>query len=228
MRDVPLSLEADALFEKIVIRQRGGYCFELNALFAWLLKMIGFKVKDYFARFLRDEPTIPMRRHRVMRVSCGSEDYLCDVGVGGTIPRRPVPVYCGTPCVQGDETYKLEREPFLGYVLYELKKDGWRRLYSFTEEEQLETDFAATSFYCERHPDSFFRTRDMVHIFTEDGRKSIAGREFKIFAPEGVRVTNVTTEDEYRDILARHFGITQFLPPNTCQNPATINMAARI
>jgi arylamine N-acetyltransferase len=33
LRRVPLSLEIPDLFDKIVTRRRGGYCFELNALF---------------------------------------------------------------------------------------------------------------------------------------------------------------------------------------------------
>ncbi len=207
MRGVPLSLDADALFEKIVLRRRGGYCFELNALFSWLLKTVGFTVKNYMARFLRDEPEIPMRRHRVLRVTCGSEDYLCDVGVGGMIPRRPIPLYDGVVSKQHGREYKLELEPFLGYVLYELKEDEWRRLYSFTEEEQLEKDYIAPSFYCEKYPDSYFRQFDMVHIFTEDGRKSVEGRELRIFAPEGVTVYEPATEQAYEELLKIHFGI---------------------
>ena len=40
----PIDLRLDALFEKIVRRHRGGFCYELNGLFAWLLHELGFKV----------------------------------------------------------------------------------------------------------------------------------------------------------------------------------------
>ena len=69
MRGVPLSLEIDDLFRKIVLNHRGGYCFELNGLFSWLLGELGYEVTGYFARFLRSAgDTIPMRGHQVMRV----------------------------------------------------------------------------------------------------------------------------------------------------------------
>src|SRR5262245_6174322 len=40
----PIVLEHDALFEKIVLRRRGGFCYELNGLFAALLSALGFEV----------------------------------------------------------------------------------------------------------------------------------------------------------------------------------------
>lgn len=207
MREIPLSLEVDDIFEKIVLRGRGGYCFELNALFAWLLRSLGFKVIDYMARFLKDEPEIPMRRHRVLLVSCAEGNYLCDVGVGVVVPRKPLPMTIGKVSEQNGEKYIIERDDFLGNVLYEWRHDSWRKLYAFTEEPQLEKDFHAISFYCEKHPESFFRTQDMVHIFTDNGRKSVAGKEIRIFDPEGVNILRPATEAAYHELLKLHFGI---------------------
>ncbi|TFB10035.1 arylamine N-acetyltransferase, partial [Candidatus Marinimicrobia bacterium MT.SAG.4] len=46
----PIVLEDDALFEKIVARRRGGFCYELNGLFAALLRALGFNVSMLSAR----------------------------------------------------------------------------------------------------------------------------------------------------------------------------------
>src|SRR5688572_18227184 len=40
----PIILEDGALFEKIVGQRRGGFCYELNGLFAALLRSLGFSV----------------------------------------------------------------------------------------------------------------------------------------------------------------------------------------
>ena len=40
----PIVLEDEALFGKIVQRRRGGFCYELNGLFALLLRTLGYKV----------------------------------------------------------------------------------------------------------------------------------------------------------------------------------------
>ena len=43
--NVRKTLDYQILYEKIVINERGGWCSELNGMFAWLLSRIGFKVQ---------------------------------------------------------------------------------------------------------------------------------------------------------------------------------------
>ena len=207
MRNTPLSLEIPALYEKIVIRRRGGYCFELNALFAWLLREIGFTVTEHFARYLRNEPALPKRRHRTLGVECAGKLYLCDVGVGEPIPRTPMLLRAGTMLKQHNEQYKITRDPNLGYVLTEYRKDAWLPVYAFTTEPAIPEDFTAISYYCETHPASFFRSQDMVHRFTPDGRKTIAGRTFRHHSKNGTTGYEVRGEGAYRRLLLREFGI---------------------
>ena len=38
----PIVLDVEALFEKIVTRRRGGFCYELNGLFGAMLQALGF------------------------------------------------------------------------------------------------------------------------------------------------------------------------------------------
>jgi N-hydroxyarylamine O-acetyltransferase len=40
----PIVLDPDALFDKIVVRRRGGFCHELNGMFAVLLREFGYEV----------------------------------------------------------------------------------------------------------------------------------------------------------------------------------------
>ncbi|WP_127581884.1 arylamine N-acetyltransferase family protein [Paenibacillus koleovorans] len=205
---VPLSLAIPDLYSKIVERRRGGFCFELNSLFGWLLRELGFEVTDLFARFWRDEPNPPpKRRHQVFRVDIDGIAYLCDVGVGGIVPREPVRLVEGEEQRQGNETYRMDVDPYFGWVLMELKKGDWVRIYSFTEEPQLSKDFYTASFWCEYAPDSIFRTNTMVAIRTKEGRNTIAGREFRIFTSEGVKAFTPETEEDYRVALRTYFGI---------------------
>src|ERR671921_759652 len=46
----PILLTEEALWNKIVVQKRGGFCYELNGLFARLLKEIGFHVTYLNAR----------------------------------------------------------------------------------------------------------------------------------------------------------------------------------
>lgn len=207
---VPLSLEIEALYEKIVVRRRGGYCFELNALFGWLLRELGYPVTDLFSRFWREEPDPPpKRRHHVLKVEAEGEVYLCDVGVGGIVPRRPLPLVELLEQRQGGECYRLERDASFGWVLCEQKHEGWSWIYSFTEEPQLPKDFVMASYWCEHAPDSIFTHTTMAAIRTREGRNTIAGEEFRFFSEEGVRVFTPESKAEYDAALRDYFGIVR-------------------
>lgn len=195
IRGVPTSLEADALYRKIVEEGRGGLCFELNGSFGNLLRALGYKITDYAARYLRGETELPMRRHRVMKVEASDGVWLCDVGIGEICQREPINMTEGLVQEQFGETYKLEKEDFLGWVLYDMYKGAWRKFYSFTEEPQLEADFIAPNFYCEKHPESPFNKDEMFALKTLEGRKTLDGHVYKEFRNGEVTVRELKAEE---------------------------------
>ncbi|MFE5320847.1 arylamine N-acetyltransferase [Paenibacillus sp. NPDC056579] len=219
---VPLSLEITDLYNKIVINRRGGYCFELNALFGWLLRQLGFKVTDLFARFWRDETVLPpKRRHHVLLVDISGKRFLCDVGVGGVVPLRPIQVIEQVAQQQNDEAYQLKRDENYGWMLNEQKDDSWRLIYSFTEEPQLLIDYYAASYWCESAPHSPFKESAIAAIRTEDGRHTLKGIEFRTFTAEGVSTYIPQTEDEFIHALKTYFGISLSNLPASIKFDAT-------
>jgi len=206
----PLCLDKEALFEKIVERGRGGYCFELNGILSWFYKSLGFTVHDYFARFLRNEEGIPMCRHRVLSVECKGKLYFCDIGIGQKAPRYPLVMEEGYVQEQFGETYKFEKDTDLGWVLYDLHAGTWRPFISFTEEKKYEVDFIQPSFYCEAHPASPFNKAPILSIKTKDGRKTINGRDFKMFSGEEViYIEENITDARMKAILEKEFHLEE-------------------
>lgn len=205
IRGIPTSLEEDALFEKIVVNHRGGLCFELNGSFGNLLRELGYGVTDLAARYLRGETTIPMRRHRVLKVQATDGVWLCDVGIGEICPREPVQLLEGVVQEQFGELYKLEKDTFLGWVLMDFYKGQWRQFYSFTEEPQLMVDYIAPNFYCEMHPDSPFNKQEMFSLKTAEGRITLDGNLYKEFRADGVEARELT-DSEMADAYGR-FGL---------------------
>lgn len=180
----PIDLSPEALYDKIVLRGRGGYCFELNGLLAYMLREMGFSVTERFARYLRGEPVIPMRRHRVVIVTLPDGDYMCDIGVGQIAPRLPLKLEEGLVQGQNGETYRFERDPRHGWVLWDLHHGAWREYICFTDDEAYDVDFAQPSFFCEHHPESVFNKEPMIAIKTVEGRCTIDGRVYKVFHGE--------------------------------------------
>lgn len=205
LRGIPTSLSEDALFSKIVEQGRGGLCFELNGCLGNLLRALGYTVTDYAARYLRGESTIPMRRHRVLKVQATDGTWLCDVGIGEVAQREPIKLVEGLEQPQFGEIYKLTKEDFLGWVLWDFHKGSWRKFYSFTEEPQLTVDFEAGNFYCEKHPDSPFNKTEMFAMKTLSGRITLDGNVYKEFDGDKVSVREITEEE--KDVFYGKFGL---------------------
>lgn len=204
---IPLSLEEDDLFQKVVSEKRGGYCFELNGIFAWLLRELGYSVDEYFARFLRGEPEPPKPRHRVLSVTAGGERYLCDVGVGAKAPRLPLVMKEDIEQEQFGEVYKFIKDDFLGWVIMEKVNGEWKPYFSFTENRQLLKDFYTPSFYCEKHPDSPF-LYNMLSLKTDTGRYTVDKNEFKVWKDNMVTECRIVTDEELEKICVEYFGMT--------------------
>lgn len=205
----PISLNRDALYEKIVVNHRGGYCFEVNELLGHLLRDLGYEVTDLFGRFLRGESGIPMRRHHVLMVRCIDDEipYIADVGVGTGSPNMPMRMTVGEEVQDGAVCYRFTKHDFFGWVLEDKKQGEWGPVYGFTEEPQAPIDFLATSFWCEHAKESIFNKGAMVSLRTETGRRTIDVDEARIFDGDHVTVLPLETWEEKEKILKEWFGL---------------------
>ena len=205
----PILLTHEALYEKIVVRNRGGYCFEVNELLGWLLRELGYEVTDLFGRFLRGESGVPMRRHHVLMVKCLDDDtpWLADVGVGTGSPNLPMRMKEGEVLQDGVIRYRLTKQDFFGWVLEDKKQEQWGPVYSFTEEPNAPIDYVTASFWCEHAEESIFNKAAMVSLRTETGRRTIDGDEARIFDGNDVTVLPLNSMAEKRQILKDWFGV---------------------
>src|SRR5512146_3142420 len=87
----PINLETAALYDKIVRRHRGGFCYELNGLFAWLLRLLGFDVTMLSVEVAEPGGAFsPAYDHLALLVrQVEGADWLADVGFGDSF-RRPL------------------------------------------------------------------------------------------------------------------------------------------
>src|SRR6187431_1409749 len=84
-----VSMVPEDIVNKIVYGQRGGYCYEVNSLFAMALTALGFEYDIIGARPM----FYPQRRpksHMVIVVKIGEERWLCDTGFGSFGLRAPI------------------------------------------------------------------------------------------------------------------------------------------
>lgn len=205
-----VSLALPDLYGKIVDRRRGGYCFELNGLFGWLLRELGFDVDRLSARVLgEDGDRRPPANHHTLRVWL-DRPYLVDVGLGSPRLRRPLPFdgavrsdaagidwrVAGSDRPDADHTVRT-REP---------GEDGWTIRYDLRTEPRELRFFEATCEYLATAPESPFTGDPVVIVATERGYAKLSPGTLTRVTGGDERERSID-RDEWYDLLEREFGI---------------------
>lgn len=194
----PLSLELPALFDKIVTRQRGGFCYELNGLFAWLLKSLGYTVTHLSARVANAEGTFgPEFDHLALLVENGPDErWLADVGFGDGF-MEPLRVEPGRGQPQGQWTYGLDDHDG-GYRLWRGDPAGAVELqYAFTlQPRRFSADFEPMCHYQQTSLESHFTQHRLVTLATPGGRLTLSDRRW-IVTEGGERREQAIDEAEF-------------------------------
>ena len=207
---VPVQLSEEALWDKIVIRRRGGFCYELNGMFAWLLKQIGFDVTYLNGRVYNGEG----KRGRefdhltlLVRIPITEQFWLADVGFGDSF-FEPLSFEYNGEQAQGLRAYRLESVAD-GYDLLRRDFDGrWNLQYFFDlQPRNFPADYEAACLYHQTSPQSSFTRERVVSLATPDGRISLDSKNLTI-TTNGKRIKQpLRSEDEFRKLLGTHFEI---------------------
>lgn len=122
-KDLCVSLKVGDLFDKLVTRRRGGYCYEVNGLFVLLLRALGFDAVSAPCRILREDTPYPNAvHHRGNVIRLEGKQYFCDVGCGGPMPPAAVELTEGVRQVMRGETFWVERVDEFWWTLRRMTK----------------------------------------------------------------------------------------------------------
>ena len=203
---LPIFLDLEHLQLKIVERERGGYCFEQNALFAAVLRRLGFAVTTLAAR-VRSNATGPTpRTHMLLQVDVAEGSFIADVGFGGDGPMAPLRLAFDDEQAQLIDTFRLVREG--AQLRLEVKREGaFLPLYLFTLEEHFPVDYELANYFTSTHPSSRF-VQTLVAARPGDGcRYSLRNRDFGTRRGDTVERRTLTSDDELFAVLEQHFGL---------------------
>ncbi len=201
-RGEPIVLDERLLFEKIVVRRRGGFCYELNGLFAALLEAIGFRVARLAGRV---GPSGIAFDHMALRVSL-DEPWLADVGFGDSF-LLPLRLDDRTPQQGGcGRRYRLDPAEE-GLLLVREEGGRWERQYQFSLRDWPFSAFEEGCRYHQTSPQSSFTQKTVVSRATEDGRITFSERRLIVTA-QGQRTQTALTDDAaIARVLEEQFGI---------------------
>ena len=201
-----ISLDIPALQSKIVRRRRGGFCYELNGLFAELLEDLGFAVARLAAETWSDETGWgPPFDHLVLRVEL-ERPWLVYVGFGDGF-REPMPLLHGAeqPDPSG-ATFGLTHTD-AGWRVWKRFPGGDQKtlLFRFQEEPHGLAEFEPACRW-QQTGSPFFTGHRIVELMTPDGRRVLYDdRSITHVGPE--RHERPVSEAEVHGILREQFGI---------------------
>jgi N-hydroxyarylamine O-acetyltransferase len=195
-----IDLAPNAIYQKLVVNKRGGYCFEQNSLLLNALTALGFAARPALGRVWLGSPAdTPPRTHALNIVKIDGAEWLADAGFGhGDVP---VMRLTEQPKTTADGTeYQLQRDSAHGWMLL---RNGLPQ-YSFTPDPIWPADLIQANHYTSTFPSSRFIKNIIVSINSADGFASLFNDKVTIAGQS----QTLAKRREYQDVLAGCFGLT--------------------
>lgn len=200
-------LSPDAVWDKLVVQGRGGYCFELNGLLGGALVSLGYPARRVMAR-VRRGAAIGARSHLAWIVEAEGREWLVDCGFGGPAPVFPLLLETGPEQEAAGIRFRLVPHAANGEtVLERLGPQGWFALYGFDRAHVTDADVEAANFVTARWENSPFPANLMLNHVLEDGRISVFNRTARTESNGEVVERTIASAAELHDLLTRNFGL---------------------
>jgi N-hydroxyarylamine O-acetyltransferase len=202
----PVTIERPAIFDKIVTRKRGGWCYEMNGLFGWALAELGFKVTRSAGAVLREQRgDEAIGNHLVLKVELDEGIVLAGVGFGDG-PLDPIRVADGSFVSNGFK-FALTR-----------MDDGWWRLQNHQNGGAPSFDFnlapadehllAERCFWLQSSPESPFVQNAVLQRHVAGGLWLMRGRVLRKVTAAEQKDYLIDSASEYVGVLSEAFGLT--------------------
>jgi len=204
MRRVPIYLNLETIYEKIVTNKRGGYCYEVNGLFQWLLEAVGFDTYLVGATVMRPTGEFAKKNTHVGIIVTLDQPYLVDVGFGNS-QLQPLTLD-GQTFTDVSGTYKVKQLDDITYDLMRIHDNAWRTLYRFQLKEMSLSGFHEGVVYNQVSKNSSFTHADLITKPTETGRITLRDHTLTI-TYHGEKTEQKLTPSEKTETLRKTFGI---------------------
>lgn len=205
-----IRLDITRIYNKIVYKHRGGFCYEVNGLFYEVLKNLGFDVRRISARVYDDKSNDFGYEfdHLAIMVRIEDDLYLVDVGYG-EFSMTPIKFELGVLHTDSRGSYMIEAFDDSSYCVYQVQDLKKEPEYRFSLLAREFDEFEEMCKYHQTSIESSFTKNRMISMFTKTGRITISNNQLKI--KEGVRVIQeeCLNEDVYQEVLKKYFGIIE-------------------
>lgn len=203
----PIVLEDNALFAKIVERRRGGFCYEVNGLFAALLRALGFKVEMLSAGVANSDGGFGLGFDHMTLMVTLDQRWLVDVGFGDSFI-EPLLLDERDEQLQGRRAYKIVPDNDYLILMQRENEGEWKAQYRFTLQSYEFADYAQMCRYHQTSPQSHFTQRRICTRVTEEGRVTLSEMRLITTSKNGERQEQIlSSQTEYEIKLRELFDI---------------------
>ncbi len=201
-----ISLKPEDIVDKLIHQRRGGYCYEMNGLFALALTALGLEYQWVAARPLF-YPVRRPRTHAALIVELEGVEWLLDLGFGSYGIREPMRLdLLNQPVKQGYDQFMLSQEADGDLAVQALVDGVWIKQYGFNRSPVEWVDFAPANWMNSTHPEAIFTQKNVIVLFTATGRKLLFGQLFKEY--KAGQVSQITVQaEQIGPVLEQEFNL---------------------
>jgi N-hydroxyarylamine O-acetyltransferase len=210
--DIPLkrgiSLDPEAIFDKLVTRRRGGYCFEQNQLFHRVLLALGFDSRPLMARtWLFAGDAIPPRSHTFNLVKIDGEEWIADAGFSSNYT-APMRLRDGeTVASEPSLTHRLNEHPEHGWMVERDAGKGFQPQYSFSLDRVYPIDLEMANHWTSTCLTFRFTQNVIVSIVLPHGTASLMNLSYTRESKNEKVASEITSPRMLQMRLSLIFGI---------------------
>ncbi|MBV7440430.1 arylamine N-acetyltransferase [Weeksellaceae bacterium TAE3-ERU29] len=205
---VPIYLDMDRIYHKIIKNKRGGFCYELNGLFCMLLQEIGFDAKMISVR-VYNEKTGDFGEefdHMAIIVTLEETEYLVDVGFGKF---SISPLTLELEVMQSDNcnNYIIEKYDNQYFLVSEIIKNEKEYKYLFSEIERELLEFTEMCKYHQTDSESHFTQNKLSTKLTTHGRITITDTTLKVTQGKDIIVEKIFESQHFEKYVKEWFNV---------------------
>jgi N-hydroxyarylamine O-acetyltransferase len=202
-----LNLQTAVLFDKLIVKRRGGICYELNYLLCQFLKALGFSVSILGGCVLEDieGASLSDYDHLFLKVMIEKVEYLVDVGFGDNY-LGPLEFTTGKLQEDPKGVFTIERIGHNRFQLYKIS-DSKEKVYSFENTNRELTEFYDRMNWITHSGQSIFTRNKFCSLEKLNGRISLKEDKLIETINDEKCVTEIGDMGLYLKYLEELFGI---------------------
>lgn len=163
MRKVEIPLDVQTYYRKIVEHERGGFCYELNGLFHWLLDRLGYTTRLISATVKNADGSWTMEGSHAALIVELEQPYFIDVGFGDSA-RMPLPL-TGEIHRDVSGTYRIIPGEPDSYDLQQMEQNNeWKTRLRFNLTPKQLSDFKEPCHFNQTSPNSSFTQGELRSV----------------------------------------------------------------